>query len=807
MTYLSRCLRVTLVPVIAILALTGLPIAHAEDAGARVLEEIVVTARRQDETLQDVPVTITSVGGKQLNNFQLDQPAEIAARVPNFNIQTGGSGSGATLNLRGVGSSAISAAFDSAVALDIDGVQISRMRMAQAAFMDLEQVDILKGPQSLYFGKSASAGVVSFRSANPGEEFEAKVGGGYDFEQEGYYIDGFISGPVTETLGARLAVRYTDTDKIWENEAPGRSGEFGEEDMNARLTLAWAPSDTVSVNFKTTVTSHEADEAIGNTDILCSVPGDPQPSNFAILSRPAGYDCDHDDGVSQLAGHSDIFNDNVSGQIELSPFEELDTILSRVQVDWDVNESMTLTSVTSYFELEEEGASCYGYDLNGIGCNHTINETDAFAQELRLAGDINDNVSFLLGAFYQDRELVFDTGQEAVGGAQIAAVLAAPTANPDNGFTDDWRKIHTTDSETWSVFGSVTVQATDRLEITAGLRYSEDERTNDIQVDSVHYIFDVIGFATVPPGFNSGDIEFDDDNLSPEVSALFALNDNVNLFAAYKSGYKSGGIDNSALPSASLATAAANGDFDDLIYDTEEGDGFEIGMKGRFAEGALRLNVTAFRYVYEDLQVQSFNASTIQFSTSNAGELISQGLEADFVWLPQIDGLSVYGAISFLNAEFSESFIPEPPAGITDPAVIAQYDLEDRAVSQAADYAFNVGFDYEAALGDTGLQWGFGLNTSFSDEYETQNEDPIGFVQDSFWLLNARAFVGSPDGRWRVSLLGNNIADELYVTTSGGRPFADTSNNTLLPGGVGFSDTVLNYARGRQLFAQFELRL
>lgn len=206
----------------------------AED---RVLEEIVVTARKQDESLQDVPVTITSVGGEQLNNYQIDQPAEIAARIPNFNIQTGRSGSGGTLNLRGVGSSAISAAFDSAVALDIDGVPISRMRMVQSAFLDLEQVDVLKGPQSLYFGKSASAGVVSFRSANPGDTFEARIGGGYDFEQEGYFIDGFLSGPITDTLGARLALRYSDTDKIWENEAPGRPDDFSEEDLTARLTL------------------------------------------------------------------------------------------------------------------------------------------------------------------------------------------------------------------------------------------------------------------------------------------------------------------------------------------------------------------------------------------------------------------------------------------------------------------------------------------------------------------------------------------------------------------------------------------
>ncbi len=773
--------------------------------GARALEEIVVTARRQDETLQDVPVTITSVGGEQLDIYQLDQPEEIAARVPNFNVQTGGSGSGGTLNLRGVGSSAISAAFDSAVAFDIDGVQVSRMRMVQSAFLDLEQVDILKGPQSLYFGKSASAGVISFRSANPGEEFEAKIAGGYDFEMEGQYIDGFISSPITDTFGARLAVRYAENDKIWENEAPGRPSDFSEEDLAARLTLQWDPSDTLSINFKTAITEREADDSIGNTDILCSVPGDPQGSNFAGALLPSGYDCDSDDGVSQLGGHNQFVGQNMSGIRNVQPFEELDTLLTRAQIDWDLNDNLTLTWVSSYFELEEIGAGSYGYDINGIGSNVTINETEATAQELRLTGNFNENVSFIVGAFYQDRDLLFDTSQEAVGGANIAAALSLPTIDPVTGRSHDWRKIHDTESKTESIFGSVTVQATDRMEITAGVRYSEEERTQNISVPSIFYLFAPPAF--VPNGFQSGDIDFEDDNTSPEVSVMYALNDNVNLFAAYKSGYKAGGIDNSALPSASLAAAAASGDFGALIYETEEGAGYEFGMKGRFAEGTLRLDVTGFRYVYEDLQVQSFNAAAIQFSTSNAGELVSQGVEIDFTWLPEIEGLSVYGAFSFLDAEFSESFIPEPPTGITDPAIIRQYDLKGRSTSGAADYAFNVGFDYARPLADTNLEWGFNFNTSFSDEYETQNEDPIGFVQDSFWLLNARAFIGSADGTWTLSVMGRNLTDELYVTTSGGRPFADVSNNTLLPGGVGFSDTVLNYARGRQLFAQFEIRL
>ena len=767
------------------LTASGPAIAADSDSSGRTIEEVVVTARRQDETLQDVPVTITSVGGEQLENFQLDQPAEIAERIPNFRIQTGGSGSGGTLNLRGVGSSAISAAFDSAVAFDIDGVQVSRMRMVQAAFMDLAQVDVLKGPQSLYFGKSASAGVISFRSANPGEELEAKVGAGYDYEQESSYIDGFISGPLTDTLGARLAVRYAETDNFHENNAPGVAAEeFGEEDFNARLTLAWDPSDTVSLNWKTTYTDHEGTNAIGKADILCQ--GETaQATNFGGGQFPSGHDCDPFDGVTQVGDIGPVHGANFQGRDNPDPFEELETLLTRVQLDWDINDNMTLTSVTSYFELIEEGSASYGYDINGFGSNITNNETEAFAQELRLAGQFNDSASFLLGAFYQDRELLFDTSQHAIGAAQFGPIFGLTAADPATGFTDDWRKIHTTDSTTFSLFGSVTVQLTEKLEFTGGARWSDEERTQVIDVPFIHAVGGIFGF--VPSGFSSGDIEFDDTEVSPEASLLYALTDEVNLFAAYKTGYKAGGSDNSALPSSSLSAAAADGDFSELIYETETGEGFEVGMKGRFMEGAMRLDVTAFRYVYEDLQVQTFNPVAIQFATSNAGELTSQGIEVDVTWLPNIDGLSIYGSGSVLSAKFTDTFAPQGE------------DLNGREASGAADLAFNVGFDYTQPL-TAEMNWGFGFNTSFSDEFETNNGAANGFIQEAFWLVNARAFVGASDGRWQASVSGRNLTDEITVVTSGGRPFANTVND----GGV--ADQILNLTRGRQVFANFEVR-
>ena len=160
---------------IALLALSSLSVTPVVLASENNMEEVVVTARMRAESLQDVPVTVSALNSETIERYQIDRVDEIASRVPNFRVTSGGSGSSGSLRLRGVGSSAISAAFDSAVAFNLDGVMANTMRLVQNSFMDVEQVEVLKGPQSLYFGKSASAGVLSITSKNPGDEFEASI--------------------------------------------------------------------------------------------------------------------------------------------------------------------------------------------------------------------------------------------------------------------------------------------------------------------------------------------------------------------------------------------------------------------------------------------------------------------------------------------------------------------------------------------------------------------------------------------------------------------------------------------------------
>ena len=175
---------------------------------------------------------------------------EMANRIPNFVIVKGASGGGGSLRLRGIGTSNISAAFDSAIALNIDGVVNNSMRLVLNSFMDLQQVELLKGPQSLYYGKSASAGVLTMRSNDPGAEFEADVSVSYESEQDTTTVFGVISGPLTENFGARLALQNKKTDELFKNTAPGvEQTKRGEESFDARLTTIWEPTDSLDARL------------------------------------------------------------------------------------------------------------------------------------------------------------------------------------------------------------------------------------------------------------------------------------------------------------------------------------------------------------------------------------------------------------------------------------------------------------------------------------------------------------------------------------------------------------------------------
>ena len=760
---------------------------------------IVVQARRQNETLQEVPVTVTAIGGDTLQRYNIDQVADITSRVPTLNVQVGGSGSGGQLSLRGVGSSNISAAFDSAVAFEYDGVIVSTMRMVQAGFFDVEQVDVLRGPQSLFFGKSATAGVLSLRSANPTSDWEVGMRGSYEFEEKGYLLSGYISGPITDTLGIRIAAQFNDIDEfqLLQANTPAVNQERGLTDFIGRVTLDWQPSDMFRANLKVQYTKNENDGAIGTGEVFCGANG-VADSIFLLggaVNLPAGYDCNAFDQRYYLTDAAGPLSGPVPGNSPADgrrgvPFGETEIWFGRLQFELDLNDSLTLTSVTGLLNMDAIDYDSYSYGgfipgpggtrlPGGAGASDPINQLEQYSQELRLASNFDGAFNFMLGAFYEDRTFIFDTSQQGVN-------ISFLGPDPVTGFTYDWDKTHTTKTEALSFFGSVMIDLTEQLELSGGIRWTDETKIQTIAVPYVHTFLQGPGF--VRPGFFSGPIPFKDDNFSPEATLRYKATDDINIFASFKTGFKSGGIDNSALPSNSLSQAAASGDFGSLVFQSEEAIGGEIGIKSQWANRDFTFNATIYQYVFKDLQVQNFNASTIQFVTSNAGELTTKGVDIETSWRTPVDGLRLSANLSYLDAQYTDVFLQPGGAGGT-------IDLNGRRGSQAPEWSGNFAVDWTIPVSDN-LELFLSGNAAYNDGYITDEATLTDYVQPSFWTLDTNVSIGHPDGNWKLSLVAQNLTDEIFVITSGGRPF-------LPPGG---DDLILTQNRGRQVFAEISFR-
>lgn len=797
-------------------------------AQEELIEEIIVTARQQAETLQDVPVTIAALTEEDLDRYNITSLVDAAKMVPNMVIAPGGSGNGASLRLRGIGSSSISAAFDHSVAINVDGVVVNRGRFIHNSYMDMGQLEILKGPQSLYFGKSATAGVVSITTNDPGDEFEFQIMGGLDTELDGRYGELIISGPLSDTFGARLAVGFTDNDELVKNYSAGRDPQvatngtrewFGDESLNTRLTLMWQPTDTFTAKFKYSYSEYENNG--GGTmwaeDICPEGAHQPTgvPSGASAFATFQGVDdCKINGNTSKIglnpglrAGLPQGYDDGQSGL-------EQETDFASLTMDWDFHESMSLRAVTGYVDLSHWELDDYSYGAGVFGGLHN-NEFESLSQELLFNTHFEDSpINVQIGLYWQEIEQQFDAyqyafnlgvmpnifgafygdfvdGIAAASGAPIVAPVDLTTGivgpDPFTGNMYDYNKDHYLDTDVMSAFVAFYWDINDRTELTFGARYTDEEKDGYILIPYVHTAANLFGFGG-PPRIDG--LSFDDENVSPEIAINYYINDDVSVFASYKEGFKSGGLDNSALPTAALNPAVNGGDFSFLEYESEEADGFEVGMKANLMDGSLRLNATIFTYEYSDLQVQLFDSSIIQFSTFNASALETRGFETDFIYYTDIDGLVLRGALAWTDTTYTDEFI-----------TATGEDLDGQDGSGSADVSGYIGFTLDRAFTD-GWRYSLSADARYTDDYAlTASLNP--FKQDSFWIIDAAMSVYSESGRHEFSLIARNVRDEIYAIGAGAIPGRIPANNV----GANSLDQAATTQLGRTLSLQYRYTL
>jgi iron complex outermembrane recepter protein len=793
----------------------------SSDDGGEGLEEILIIGRKKSESLQEVPITVTSIGSGALETFQVDQVEDIANRIPSLNIQVGGSGSGGQISLRGLGSSNIASALDSAVAFDFDGIQVSTMRILQAGFVDVEQIDILKGPQSLYFGKSASAGVLSIRSANPTKELTGRVKGSYEFEERGYTLDGFISGPISDTLGFRIAAQYNKINQLLVNYAPNVTNpNRGDENLILRGTLQWDPSDSFDANLKVNYQRNRSDGALRNTEMFCGANGvaDPIFLLSGALQIPAGYDCNRDDQryfFPDEAPQISAFRPAPFDKFGSTPFNSTNIWMARLEFNLDLSDKLKLTSTTGYLNLDNVSLEAYSFGgvlpanrgplapvpgvfipLNpaneprtvGTGAGLIANTLEQFSQELRIASDFEGPLNFMLGAFYEYRDITFDGPQQA---ANLSIAFAPHTGGiPGGRFSSDWLKLTTTKAKSFSIFGSAAFDITEQLELSGGVRWTKDTKTSEFDVRFMNPA--LIGPFVATP-FVTGPIKFSDSNVSPEVTLRYKASDDVTVYAAYKTGFKSGGIDTNTLPSFTLAQLRAANNYKSITFGSEKSKGVELGLKAEFLNRTLRINPTIYYYKFSDLQVQNFDPVAIQYQTVNADEVTTKGFDIDFAWRAS-DMLTLSGTIAYLDAKFTGDYFADGRSIATGAGLGP--NLRGRVTPRAPSWAGNIGADLKLPVSDS-MNFGLNTNARYSGSYFANDNTFNDPRQKPFWTVDGAISLSGQDDKWKLSLVGVNIFDKLYLLTAGGRPF--------LQPGVG-DDEAWDYNRGRQVYVEVSFK-
>jgi len=763
--------------------------AAAQDGRPSALEEVIVTARKREENIRDIPVAVTAVSQEKLDRYDLRSIEAIAASIPQLNVVRGSSGSGATISLRGIGSTFTSIGIEQSVAVILDGVYYGQGRIINEGFFDMKQVEVLRGPQALFFGKNATAGVLSFTSADPGRSFEALGRAGYEFKGQVANLEGVVSGPVTDTLGLRLAVRYSDmSDGYVINEAPAASlttrnvatgattvhaGQApvrnlpGERDLGVRLTALWRPSDDFSLNLKGGITRYRTENATWNNELAsCPVGG------FSQVNRTQA--CNADRRIQQNAVPADIAATNpLLGRHGGQLYQDYDAYSVSAAANY-TTDKVLLTSVTGLHHFKNYFLGDYDYSggANGGTWGSEQSKYKAFSEEIRAQTTLDFPLNVMVGVYFQSTRLDFDQQ------------IIFPGALEDTRVTDPTKryitvaKLSYTDGRTFAGFAQAQWKLTDTLELTAGARYTHE--TKDSQFDQPYVIsaFQAVFRQNQPIRANQS---FND--LSPEVTLRWKPSDNWTAFASYKQGFKSGGFSGSALNSA-----VGNTTVNDLAFRPESAEGFEGGVRGAILDGRLRFAVDVYTYKYSDLQVDFFDATKIQYITKNAGSSRSKGIETEVEWAPpEVPGLVLRGALAFNKARYL-SFADAPCWGGQRPSegctVINNrptQDLSGKPTSLAPRWTGALEANYEHPVG-AGLVFGASANLKYSSRYTANPFNNPAAKQDSYATIDAAIRLKTEDGRWEAALLAKNLTDEYVVLYAGDAPSSGSGTGT--PAGI-----------------------
>ncbi|MEL6868349.1 MAG: TonB-dependent receptor [Pseudomonadota bacterium] len=725
--------------------------------GQTALEEIIVTAQRREESLNDVPVAVSVLGEQTIESAFANNLEDLQALVPSVSFRTGNTTRNSALTVRGIGTVSFSIAAEPSVSTVVDNVVLGRSGQAFGDLYDLERIEVLRGPQGTLFGKNASAGVVNITTKRPSDELEGYVSGTF-FQDNETILRARVSGPLTENLRGSVTVLSSEFDgyirNVFNNETIN-----GYDKQGIRAMFDYDISDRTNVLF--IFEDYEADND-------CCVDLEARPSgrnpNSEAVPNGTGLDLnqrlvDHDFETRTLDSTTAM-----SVQIE-HEYDNFTLTSITAQRTWD-NTEFREGDFTSIAGDSNQPVFGVPFQLHDVGPQ----EWRQFSQEIRLASNTDGAFAYQVGMFYwnidSERNFTRDASCQNNAGQLDAAIanhleftLGLPNTDQDvadfiaaNGITCNANDIvaatgfMNTEFDNFAVFGDGTYDITESVSVLFGLRYTRDEVSfNHNRVNTDEFGRRGVG---VRPRFSDGNNQFDtnlsgstdDTNVSGRVGVQWDVLDSTMLYATYSTGYKG--------PAFNVFYNMDDDDINPIL--AEESDSIELGVKYQADWGIV--NFAAYDTQIENFQANDFDDSdgTTITGFTNGGDVDTSGFELDFLVQP-MENVSLSGGFAISDAE-STTGAPLP---------------------FAPDLKYSFGGQWDIPLA-SGARWQANAVYIYTDEKLSGNigqTDENPFLLPEYSILNASVGYHSPDERLSVTLIGKNLTDEQYTTTFSGDGF------------------------------------
>lgn len=713
-------------------AISGL-FAVSGNAAGLVLEEVMVTAQKRVESLQDVPVSVSALSGEKISDAGIQRIEDLSAYIPNFTMTESAVGNVAFI--RGIGSG-INQGFEQSVGMFVDGIYAGRSQQFRAPFLDVALVEVLKGPQGTLFGKNTIAGAVNITTAKPTDEFEASISALYEPEHGEQELSLVVSGPLSDTVSGRLAVKKATFDGYLKNTISGKDEANRDEEI-IRATLRWTPADDLEVLAKFETGSFDVE---GRTIQVSSADGVFAGKNLGDeITAMFG---DKEDGMINDTKASRGFDPEVTNT-------EYDNVT--ITVNYDMGEH-TLTSITGYssYDFFENG----DVDFTALALldNSFDQQFDQFSQELRITSPQGETFEYIAGLYYQQTELDNLTQTPTL----LAEVgIGAPGFNRNRTFAQE--------TDTWAAFFQSTWSISDTLRLTTGLRYSSESKeaqqalyNADFRTNTVNPALDGVSSSILGSVVHDYDEDRSEDNLTPAVNLQYDFSPDIMVYASATKGFKGGGYNE----------AESSGIVERFEYDEEEATAFELGSKMSLLDGAAELNTAIFYTEYKDRQVSAFEG--VSFVVGNAAQSTTKGIEMDGRW-QATEQLLLRASMAYLDSTFDDFQGASCTADQTLAALAATgsaactQDLSGEVTEFAPEWSGNISAEYLVPI-SAEMDLTFQVDGNYSDSYFFAQDLDENESQDAYTKWNARIQLSSTDDRWAVAIVGKNLTDEDVVS-------------------------------------------